>query len=315
MDVSDVVVDYLAAIKQLNAGTQRLYERHLKTFAEWASLQGVTLEHINNRNVQAFLEWLRVTHKPRKRGSEQISTYTIAGYVRSIWTFLYWCLDDEEYSALVRLQTIKGIKLPRTEKLIKQTYSDEEIEALFNACQDSSKQYAYKLRDTAILAVLLDTGIRSEEIRTLTIGNVTLARVVQEDSYIMVMGKGRKQREIPLGNKARRSLHRYIRECRKNAGKSESVFLSRQGGQMSHEALKDMLHRLLKMSCLDDAQVNPHKFRHTFATRYMANGGDIYDLSRLLGHSSVAITENYLKSLSAKEVRKRKKHLSVLDTL
>jgi site-specific recombinase XerD len=316
MNVSDALVDYLASIKHLAPGSQQVYQQHLKVFAEWTSLQGVCLEQVNNRQVQAFLAWLSTSHKPHKRGKVQLSTHTIAAYLRNIWTFLYWCLEDEEYQQYVRYQTVKGIKMPRREQFVKEVFTDEEIEALFTACQHESKPPEYQLRDTAILAVLLDTGIRAAELRTLTIGNVTLARDIKEDSYITVMGKGSKQREIPLGNKSRRALNRYIRDYRHGAKKSDPVFLSRHGGVLAHEAFKDILLRLKELSRLpDDAQVNPHKFRHTFATRFMSNGGDVYDLSRLMGHSSVATTEGYLKSLSAKAVRTRKKHVSVLDSL
>lgn len=267
MDVSEAIVDYLADIKHLAKGSQLVYQQYLTIFAEWCSQQGVCLEQINNRNVQAFLEWLKMNRKPKKAGKFEISSHTLADYVRNIWTFLYWCLADEEYSQYVKLQTVKGIKMPRVEKFVKETFTDEEIAALFNAAQDQNKEHEYQLRDTAILALLLDTGIRAQELRTLTIGNVTLARDVKEDSYITVMGKGRREREIPLGNKARRVLNRYIRQYRKGAAKADAVFLSRYGGQLAHETLKDILARLKAISTLPpDAQVNPHKFRQTFST-------------------------------------------------
>jgi integrase/recombinase XerD len=96
---------------------------------------------------------------------------------------------------------------------------------------------------------------------------------VNDDSYITVMGKRQKEREIPIGNRARRTLQRYLREFRKGAAKSEPVLLSRHGGPLSHEALKDILLRLKAASTLPaDLQINPHKFRHTFASRFMAQG-------------------------------------------
>jgi site-specific recombinase XerD len=93
---------------------------------------------------------------------------------------------------------------------VKEVFTDEEIEALFNACKHDSKPYEYQLRDTLILALLIETGVRSQEIRTLTIDNVIFARGVNEDSYIKVIGKGQKEREIPIGNHARRTLQRYL---------------------------------------------------------------------------------------------------------
>lgn len=316
MEIADALVDYLQSIKHLETGSQLGYQQRLTVFAAWATLQGIALEQVNNRHVQAFLAWLKEHHRPHKAGKTELSTHTLAGYIRCIWAFLYWCLADEEYQGYVRLQTIKGIKMPRLDKFVKETFTDEEIAALFDACQHESKTHEYQLRDVAILALLLDTGIRARELRTLTIGSVVLAKTVQEDSYIRVFGKGRKERELPLGNRARRALSRYLRNYRSHATKADSVFLSRHGGPMAHETLKDILLRLKELSTLPaDVQVNPHKFRHTWARKFMEQGGDIYDLSRFLGHASVAMTENYLKSLGAQAVRTRKNRKSVLDEL
>ncbi len=295
-------------------GTQRLYQQHLTVFASWCAEQRIGLEQINNKAVQAFLDYLRETRKPKKAGKTTISSHTQADYVRSILAFAHWCLRDEEYGAFVKLQTIRNIRMPRVEQTIKPVFSDEEIRSLFDACQDPHKEHEYQLRDTAILALLLDTGIRAQELRTLQVGNVFLATGPREDSYIVVMGKGRKEREIGLGNRSRRSLHRYMRQYRKSATKTDPVFLSRYGGELAHESLKDLLNRLAKLADVND--VHPHKFRHSFASRYMQSGdGDIYDLSRLMGHSSVKISEGYLRSLSAKAVRTRTPHRSILDEL
>jgi site-specific recombinase XerD len=316
MEVQDAVTDYLLDITHLEKRTQGVYASRLTVFAAWCKDVGYSLEQVNNRMVQAFLAHVRATRRPHKKGQASLSTHTIAGYVRFIRTFLYWCSRDEEHSQYVKLQTIKGIKTPRTEQVVKKTFSDEEIGALFAACKHPSKPHAYYLRDTAILSVLLDTGIRAAELRTLTIARVTLAREVREESYLTVMGKGRREREVPLGNKARRALARYLREVRRGAAQSDPVFLSRHGGQLSHEALKDILGRLKALSTLPaQCAVNPHKFRHSYATCFMAMGGDLYDLSRFLGHRSIIVTEEYIKSLGAAQVRKRKERTSVLDHL
>ncbi len=314
MDVSDVLVDYLAGIGHLGKRTQVGYQQRLSVFAEWCSGHEVQLEHINNRTVQAFLVWLVAHHTGQKKG-QALSTHTIAGYVRCIWALLYWCLDDSDYQGYVKLQTVKGIKMPRVEQKIKSVFTDEEIAALFTACTHASKSHEYQVRDTAILAVLLDSGIRAAELRTLTISNVTLAQNTREDSYITVHGKGNKWREVPLGNRARRALSRYMRQYRRGAKGEAPVFLSRYGGPMAHESLVDILLRLKADSGLT-ITVNPHKFRHSYAARFMSQGGDIYDLSRFLGHTSVAVTEGYIRSLGASSLRKRhKERPSVLDHL
>ncbi len=106
---------------------------------------------MNNRTVQRFLDWLRANHQPRRAGKQELSTHTVGGYIRTIWTFMYCCLSDDEYGSHVKLTTVKGIKIPRTEQVVKGTFTDTEIEALFQACQHSDKPHEYQVRDKAIL--------------------------------------------------------------------------------------------------------------------------------------------------------------------
>ncbi len=316
MEVESAVTDYLLDISHLEHTSQTGYRQRLTVWASWCLLHQVTLSAVNNRNVQAFLAWLKAERRPKKRGEKQLSSHTIAGYVRFIRTFLYWCTRDEEHASHVKLSQVKGIKTPRTEQAVKPTFSDVELVLLFDACKHPSKPYDYQLRDTAIVSVLVDTGIRAAELRTLTMARVTLASLQARESYLTVMGKGRREREVPLGNRARRALARYLREVRRGASPTDPVFLSRHGGQLSHEALKDILGRLKALSRLPaHVAVNPHKFRHSYSTRFLAQGGDLYDLSRFLGHRSTLSTEEYIKTLGAAQVRRRKERTSVLDHL
>jgi site-specific recombinase XerD len=318
VDVASAVADYLMDQGHIAKRSLIQYRQRLQMFAAWCGQQHVTLEQVNNRSVQAFLEHLREHSAPSKHDKSHISSRTVGNYALNIIVFLRWCLRDEEYAAYVTLARVSGVRMPRQDKVLKESYTDKEIAALFEACAHPKKRHEYQLRDTALLSLLLDTGIRAGELRTLTIGNVTLATDPREDSYIKVMGKGRKEREIPIGAKTRRQVARYIRGYRQGAKKTDPLFISRQGDtQMVHSGLKDILLRLKKFSSLpEDAQVNPHKFRHTFASRFMQKGGDIYTLSRLLGHSSVVITEHYLTTLGVDIGRVRSvNYISIVDGL
>src|SRR5260221_4514086 len=181
MEVQDAVTDYLLDITHLDKRTQVVYRQRLTVFADWCK-DAVTLEQVNNRRVQAFLANLAASHRQHKKGGRELSTHTIAGYVRFIRTFLYWCSRDEEHSQYVKLDTIKGIKTPRVSLVVKKTFSDVELVLLFDACKHPSKPYEYQLRDTAILSILLDTGIRAAELRTLSIERVTLATEARRDT-------------------------------------------------------------------------------------------------------------------------------------
>ncbi|OLB33282.1 MAG: hypothetical protein AUG45_05660 [Ktedonobacter sp. 13_1_20CM_3_54_15] len=93
-------------------------------------MQRVQLQQVNHRKVQEFLDWLKANHTSHKTGVNEISSRTISNYVRKIHSFLDWCLEDEEYSQFVKLQTIKGIKMPHVEQFVKEVFTDEEIESL-----------------------------------------------------------------------------------------------------------------------------------------------------------------------------------------
>jgi integrase/recombinase XerD len=157
---------------------------------------------------------------------------------------------------------------------------------MFAACE---REYTPELvmRDKAILSLLLDTGIRANELCSLTLDNVHLDT---KDCYLMVSGKGFEQCEVGLGKQARTILHKYIRRYRKAPTSENHVFLTRSYQPMTVNGLDQMLYRLAKWAHVE-ARVSAHVWRHTYATQYLKNGGDVYKLSRLLGHVGISITD------------------------
>ena len=191
-----------------------------------------------------------------------------------------------------------------------------------------------QLRDLAILAVLLDTGIRATELVTLTIGHV---HVEAQDAYIRVFGKGSKWGEVGLGEEARRTVKKYLRmfreptidyalqaelaklpprqqqQVKKQRTQEQRLFVNRAGQPLTKSGLHQIIARLGEWAGIEGVRCSPHTFRHTFSVNFIRQGGDIYRLSKLLRHTSVKVTENYLKSLQQTEARKGAK--SVLDNL
>jgi integrase/recombinase XerD len=306
MDVSLATEEYLASITRLEKGTRLGYEQRLRVFADYCTLAGVALEHITRRTVDAFVLHLTSTHTSHK--DTPLSSHTTAGYVRCIKTFMAWCLDDEQFSDYVKLTTLRRIKLPKLEKKIIATFTDAHIEALVKAAQNEYNHYLCD-RDIAIIQVLLTTGIRAQELCGLKIANCHLKPNTlknQEESYLKVYGKGRKEREIPLDETTRRTLARFIRQYRASAKPSDVVFVNRDmHTHMAVDGLEAMLDRLAAWSGIPDEEVrvSPHTFRHTFASRFMLTNGNIYHLQRLLGHVSVQTTERYIASISGMQIR------------
>lgn len=348
--VSEVISEYLSSphVKKLSPRTQEEYRMELGIFSDWCqgiqivnekgkrrsvSGDGLFLHQVDQYAVSLFLDHLQATHKPTKKSRSEISTYTLAGYVRVIKSFLNWCLLDPQYGQFVSSTVIARIENPKVVETIIETFSSEQIKALFSACDKEESEHL-QVRDRAILAVLLDCGLRATELITLTIGNVSLDT---KDAYVRVLGKGNKWGEVGLGEQARKYVHKYIRvfrmptieydvsqkqknisdrQCKQIAievAQISLVFVNRYGAELTKSGLWRIITRLSERSHIEGVRCSPHTFRHTFAKMFMQNGGDIYKLSKLLRHSSVSVTEQYLKSLQQSEARKGAK--SVLDNL
>jgi integrase/recombinase XerD len=354
--VIDAVRDFLATVevKKLQPGTRAEYEHNLLKFAEWCAKNslvqnkkdqtwGVTsvrksydpimLHRVNDQAVHLFLEYVKQTSKPTKNENEDLSDWTFYNYTKCIKRFLNWCLLDEQYSEHVKAITVQRIQTPEIKQKIIQIFSPDQLEALFRACEKEESLHL-QMRDKAILSLLLDSGIRANELVTLTIGNTDLST---NDPHIKVFGKGQKWGEVGMGETARRAVSRYIREFReptiehnnmeqlqklparersrvkRELMARERVFVNRAGKPLTKSGLYQLVERLGEWAGIEGPRCCPHDFRHTFSVMFMRNGGDIFKLSKILRHTSVKTTENYLKSLMQSEARKGTK--SVLDNL
>ncbi|HEY4036841.1 MAG TPA: tyrosine-type recombinase/integrase [Ktedonobacteraceae bacterium] len=348
--VQEVIQEYLVSphVKNLSPRTQQEYQQELGVFSDWCQFRqilnekgnrradsgdGLMLHQIDQYAVQLFLEHLQATHKPTKKSKQEISTYTLAGYVRVIKSFLNWCVLDDQYGQYTSSVIIQRIENPKVIEVIIETFSPEQIQSLFKSCEKEESEHL-QLRDKAIIAVLLDCGLRATELCTLTIGNISLD---VNDAYVRVLGKGNKWGEVGLGDQARKYVQKYIRMFREptieyevqqkqkklsdrqrkqialEVAKESLVFVNRCGDPLTKTGLWRILDRLGAWAHIEGVRCSPHTLRHTFAKMFMQNGGDIYTLSKLLRHASVSITETYLKSLQQSEARRGAK--SVLDNI
>jgi site-specific recombinase XerD len=304
MRLTDTLDAYFLA-KDLTPSSIRWYESKLRQFVAWCSEQSIpNVEGLSAPILRQYIAYLRATSSARS--GQPISSHTLHGSVRVVKAFLNWCIGDD----LIPEKVTRRVEMPRREIKVIQTFSADHISKLFAAAGMPQPQYPWFAdRDRAILAVLLDTGIRANELCDLTLDRV---RITTDDSYITVNGKGRKQREVGLGLKSRQLLHRYIHRYRPKCD-HDRIFVGRHHKPLQPEGIDRILYRLRDLSDIDGVRVSAHTFRHTFACRYLEDGGDVYKLSRLLGHTSVVVTEGYLRAFQARDAR-RSSH-SVLDGL
>jgi len=171
---------------------------------------------------------------------------------------------------------------------------------MLTACAQEYNEHL-RLRNRAMVSLLLATGIRASELATLSVGHVDLST---DGAYIKVMGKRRKEREIDLDQETRRLLSTYKRKFRHKAEDDEAFFVDRSLTHgLSTSGVEQIIEKLGHLAGIRGVRCSPHTFRHTFATRFIREGGDILRLSRTLGHEHLSITEHYIKTLSPRDIR------------
>jgi site-specific recombinase XerD len=234
----------------------------------------------------------------------ELKASTVATNGVTIKGFFTWC----EQEGLLVSNPAARVNVPRADDVLIATFTPAQVAALFTA----TKRGRQPLRDAALLALLFDCGLRVRELAGLKLADVVLQPT---GSHLTVMGKGRKQRTVPIGPSARMALHRYLTRERPPT-QVPQVFLAGgrgQGGPMSVRAVQNVVKRLGQQAGIRGVRCSPHDCRHTYAVSYLRAGGNIMSLSRLMGHSSVTITERYLRQFSAEDAARD--GISPLDTL
>ncbi|HEU5376455.1 MAG TPA: tyrosine-type recombinase/integrase [Ktedonobacteraceae bacterium] len=296
--------EYEYAICELDEDTQIWYKARLRRFAEWCARKRLHVGELKPTHISAYLQELR--SQPSETTGKPLATSTLHGHMRTIKTFLFWCARPPQ--RYLSVEVPQNLVMPKIDITVIQPFSREQIKAL----EVTVTQNHFPImvaRDKAILTVLLDTGMRAEELCTLTLENV---HITVKEGYVLIMGKGRKQREVPLGRKSRMLLDQYIKRFRPNE-EDPTVFLSHEHVPLTTNALRQMFKRWGRRAKITGVRCSPHTCRHTYAINFLLQGGDLAILSRLLGHNSLATTEIYLRAMQAIQARKQGK--SVMDHL
>ena len=164
---------------------------------------------------------------------------------------------------------------------------EEEISAIINAVVDSSQ---FRRRDKAIIEMLYSCGLRVSELCDLSLNNLYL-----DDDIIRIMGKGSKERLLPIGVRAKQFLNQYLSHSRPGFQKdkgSSSVFLSRNGNPLTRAMINNILNKWVQTAGITKP-VSPHTLRHSFATHLLEGGADLRFVQALLGHSDISTTQIY----------------------
>ena len=204
--------------------------------------------------------------------------YAYHAKYRALRSFLNWCVKQSYI-----IDSPLTFSPPKLPDIIKPAFTDDELKRIINACQGT-----LALRNRAMVLVLIDTGIRREELARIKITSINL-----DARLISIIGKGRKERVMSVSPTTLKAIWQYLK-ARRNPG--ESLWLSEEGRPLTGDGVGQMIQGLMRKTGITEHKASPHVFRHTFANNFLDAGGDPLDLMYLLGHASLKMVENYSRA-------------------
>jgi len=277
--------------------TMQHYEYTTGGFVAWLADHSVTdVASITSTHIRTYL----VSFQDRG-----LKDTTVHAHARGIKAFCSW-LVAEEYLAQ---SPMRKVAMPRLENRIPAPFPPEEIKTLLSLCDPRTVMGA---RNKAILLTLLDTGLRAAEFVSLRVGSVDM-----QTGLAVVLGKGRKQRQLRVGQKARAAINRMLGYRNETPTTGDPLWMAydfqgRERGALSLHGLQTTLVRLGRKAGVTPCA--PHRFRRTFAIMCLRSGMDLYSLQLLMGHSSLDILQRYL-ALAGEDIERAHATHSPVDNL
>ena len=290
--------------------TLKWYRYQLTNFNSWVKriAQSDLLSDITPEQIREYLKYLREEHVPfsnhplkRNKLIAGCSQRMVLGAFATLSTFFNWAVVE----GLINRSPTANIKRPKVAKTITPVFSKDEMTTLLKACEEGDDE-AIIARNKAILMVLLDTGVRISELLDMRINRINL-----NESSAQVHGKGSKDRNIYFGAQSKKALWRYISLFRPQPmGVVNNVFLNHDGTALQSRRVAHILKKLGKKAGVDN--VHPHRFRHTAAVQFLRNGGNLFALQKMLGHTTLDMVRYYVE-LSQEDVKNVHKTASPAD--
>jgi len=270
----DEWLTYLAVERNLSENSISAYSRDFLAFIKFKAVKTKTdLAHLKRTDVTAWLKELR---------KKKISPRSISRKLTSLRMFFRFAIMRER----LKTDPTQNIELPSTPKRLPKSLSPDDIEKLLSAPDESSGG----IRNKAMLELMYATGMRVSELIGIKTADINLSK-----GYLITMGKGSKERIIPIGQLAIEKITTYLRAVRpkliKNNDRAE-LFISRLGKPMSRQMFWQIIKKYSMKSGIKQV-VSPHLLRHSFATHLLKGGADLRAVQMMLGHSSIATTEIY----------------------
>ena len=272
-DILQVFLEFLSVEKGLSSNTLLSYSRDMKKLFQFFQKEKIHWLKAGEENLIRFIH-----HQSRS----SLSARSLARLISSLKSFYKFLVLD----GMIKKNPAVNLSSPKTWFSLPKFLTMSEVDLLLN--QPDEKDIR-GIRDKAMLELLYATGLRVSELVTLKIKDLNL-----EDGFLLCMGKGGKERIVPIGDSATRTIRRYLDEARPLFLKQPNnfLFLTRRGSAFTRQGFWKLVKSYAKKADLD-LKISPHVLRHTFATHLLERGADLRSVQLMLGHSQITTTQIY----------------------
>ena len=264
----------------MSLNTYNSYSSDVREFASWLASEpgpGIALEKTAGENIRQY-----ISSRIDPDGGQVITGRTQARILSSLRSFFGWLQTE----GIITENPCDGIDAPKIGRYLPAVLSVDEVNDIMNSV-DQSKWGG--VRDRAILELLYGCGLRVSEVSDVRISNVYL-----QEKFVRIVGKGNKERVVPMGDPAAEAVTAYLAVRPEPAGadSEDILFLNRSGRQLSRISVFNMVKKQAMLAGITK-EISPHTFRHSFATHLIEGGADLRVVQEMLGHESILTTEIY----------------------
>lgn len=272
-------LDYLIHTRKFSSQTVTAYQHDLELYFRFLFQQSWLFDRIQLKDARAFLA---------SQVQLDLNPKTLKRRVATLKHFYQYYVDQ----GLLPINPFALVRTPKVAKTLPITIDEPQVQQVLNHPVEAATQLM--MRDLALVELLYGSGLRASEVVNLTIQDVNLPQ-----RMLRILGKGNKQRLVPITKPCQQSLSLYLKDVRANLMRdleasqlTNHVFLNHHGRKLSVRGLEYILSQLAKRSGVA-LHLHPHQLRHTFATQLLDNGADLRTIQELLGHATINTTQIY----------------------